>query len=77
MVEVVPEVGKFRIGDRVAIEPVVKDFASPLVQRGQYSLGNFRAGEASLRGFNADGGFAEFVVVGMLRPQASQPRRPG
>ncbi|YCK79638.1 2,3-butanediol dehydrogenase (plasmid) [Arthrobacter sp. D3-18] len=63
VVEVGPDVTHLAVGDRVAIEPVLKDFSSPVVQRGQYNLGDFRAGEVGLYGFNADGGFAEYVVV--------------
>lgn len=63
VVEIGPDVRDLAVGDRVAIEPVLKDYASPAVQRGEYNLGDFRAGEVGLYGFNADGGFAEYVVV--------------
>lgn len=63
VVEIGPDVSHLAVGDRVAIEPVLKDFTSPSVQRGHYNLGDFRAGEVGLYGFNADGGFAEYVVV--------------
>ncbi|MFF5996441.1 2,3-butanediol dehydrogenase [Lysinibacillus sp. KU-BSD001] len=56
--EVGPEATHVSIGDRVAIEPIIRDEASSYVQKGFYNLGRF-----GLVGFSDDGGFAEYAVV--------------
>jgi len=56
--EVGPEVTTVSVGDRVAIEPIIRDSDSKLVAKGLYNLD-----ENGLVGFNDDGGFAEYVNV--------------
>jgi (R,R)-butanediol dehydrogenase/meso-butanediol dehydrogenase/diacetyl reductase len=63
VVEIGPDARGVTVGDKIAVEPILRDFDSSHVRRGHYNLGNFRAGEAGLLGFNDDGGFAEFVII--------------
>lgn len=56
--EVGSKVTNISVGDRVAIEPIIRDYNSPLIENGLYNLG-----EMGLVGFNDDGGFAEYANV--------------
>lgn len=50
---------KYKVGDRVVIEPIFRNFASDFTTKGQYNLGeNF-----GFIGLNANGGFAKYTVV--------------
>lgn len=60
IVEVIGEdVKNIKIGDRVVVEPIYKNFDSPFVTSGEYNLGE----HLGFIGLAGDGGFANYVVV--------------
>lgn len=60
---VVAEVGKniknVKVGDRVVVEPIFRNPASPFIERGEYNL----AEPLGFVGLTANGAFAKYVVV--------------
>ncbi len=60
---IVEELGEgvknIKVGDRVVIEPIYKNFDSPFVASGEYNLGE----HLGFIGLAGNGGFAKYVVV--------------
>ncbi|MCC9041157.1 2,3-butanediol dehydrogenase [Myroides sp. M-43] len=60
---IVEELGEavknIKVGDRVVIEPIYKNFDSPFVGAGEYNLGE----HLGFIGLSGNGGFAKYVVV--------------
>ena len=60
---IIEEIGEgvhnVKVGDRVVIEPIYKNFDSPFVTAGEYNLGE----HLGFIGLAGDGGFANYVIV--------------
>jgi (R,R)-butanediol dehydrogenase/meso-butanediol dehydrogenase/diacetyl reductase len=57
--EVGENVSHIKVGDRVVVEPIYKNFDSPFVTSGEYNLGE----HLGFIGLAGNGGFAKYVIV--------------
>jgi (R,R)-butanediol dehydrogenase/meso-butanediol dehydrogenase/diacetyl reductase len=57
--EIGDNVSHIKVGDRVVVEPIYKNFDSPFVTSGEYNLGE----HLGFIGLAGNGGFAKYVVV--------------